>query len=180
MKEIWKPVEVDPRYSVSNMGAVRRKYSSRRGYKYLKLFKKPDGYCVFKICVKNKDGFKAKDFCVHKLVANLFVANPDPENKTQVNHINGRKDDNRAENLEWVTAKENMAHAARHSLVANSKPVVAINPKTKEALVFPSITEVTKYLGVTPRTVYVALSAPGQRTAKGLHLYRVTNSLRAK
>lgn len=63
------------------------------------------GYVVVELW--NKNGPKSKK--IHRLVAEAFLPNPDK--KPQVNHIDGNKKNNRLDNLEWVTASENMKHS---------------------------------------------------------------------
>lgn len=95
--EIWAPVKgFEHDYEVSSIGRVRRKDGEilnpgihNRGYRRV--------------------NFKGKSWFIHRLVAQAFI--PNPEEKPQVNHINGVRDDNRAENLEWVTCQENLRHS---------------------------------------------------------------------
>mgnify|MGYP003651087791 CR=1 FL=1 len=65
-------------------------------------YKTKKGYMVITLC---KNG-KGKKFYVHRLIATTFI--PNPENKRCVDHINGVRDDNRLENLRWLTHKENL------------------------------------------------------------------------
>ena len=68
----------------------------------IKPQKDKKGYMLVSLC---KNG-KVKQFYAHRLLALHFI--PNPENKPEVDHINGIRDDNRLENLRWVTHKENM------------------------------------------------------------------------
>lgn len=98
-KEIWKAIpNSDGKYEISNRGRIRR------GEKIRKLCSGGNIYYTFAFIKKSQ----RYTYYVHRLVAQLFV--PNPENKIQVNHKNSNKIDNRAENLEWVTNKENAIH----------------------------------------------------------------------
>jgi len=90
-------------YSVDTNGVVYGKngnplkYTTNRG-----------GYRVVSFYNNGRQLWKS----VHRIVADQFVYNDSPKEKTQVNHINGQKSDNHVDNLEWVTPKENSVHAA--------------------------------------------------------------------
>lgn len=115
-EEIWKIHPIDQNIGVSNIGRVRSydRYFTQKDGKIIlikgvlyKIRYDKDGYPKVHI----KSSYKLSDR-VHRLVAETFI--PNPENKPQVNHINGIKDDNRVENLEWCTLGENRRHDVKH------------------------------------------------------------------
>ena len=122
MKEIWKDiVGYEGLYKVSNLGRV--KSLSRNFWNGVNWWKSKEkilknnilsNYCIVYL-YKNK---KRKTKQVHRLVAQAFISNFN--NKPEVNHIDGDKENNIVDNLEWCTHKENIQHAFKTGL-KNSK-----------------------------------------------------------
>jgi len=108
--EEWRFVKgYEDYFLISNYGKV----FSIRTERILKTFIHKQGYEVFSTRIGGRKG-KVKLFKVHRLVTEAFIKNP--ENKPQVNHIDGDKQNNCVANLEWVTAKENTQHALKIGL----------------------------------------------------------------
>lgn len=94
--EIWKDIPwYEWKYQASSLGRVRNTKSYHILSQYLT-------WEYLQVC------FSKKTTRVHRLIALTFI--PNPEKKRYINHIDGNKLNNKANNLEWVTASENLKH----------------------------------------------------------------------
>ena len=154
--EQWKEWPQDPRIMVSNKGNV---VSCKRGaWTPLKGSRSNRGYRQVGA------GYHGSTQLVHRLVADTWI--PNPNNYREVNHINGDKDDNRVENLEWVTHSQNMSHAYRTGLKkVKGTPIRVV--ETDE--VFESQSECARRLGVSQPSIAQCLAGRSQ-TCRGYHL----------
>lgn len=140
-------------YEVSNCGNV---YSLHNNI-ILKTFTN-NNYTMVPLHPKNLDG-ETKTYAVHRLVAFKFIQNDDPEHKIHVNHKDEDKQNNRAENLEWMTPKENVQYST-------AIRVRQIDPKTGVVVArYGSLNDARRATGFTTQGI--------SRTIKGLQpLYK--------
>ena len=171
--EVWRPVVgYEELYEVSNTGRVRsldmwRKSCGNNKAWHRGQILKPTfvrgGYVAVGL---NKNGVR-KTYTIHRLVALSFIPNDDPVYKTQINHKNEIKNDNRVENLEWCTACYNVNYGSRNKKTAialqgrkrpsyigetvakaRSKSVVQCDMDGKFIVKFPSAREAARQTGI--------------------------------
>lgn len=176
--EIWKDIKgYEGVYQVSTTGRVKS---------LARLIKKEKGTWNLKerILVANVDclgyhraGFsqrkQRKYFGIHRLVAEAFIPNPD--NKKEVNHIDGNKSNNHVNNLEWATRSENMKHAVDNGLVTHlkkssdnkKKKIYQFNRRGELIKVFNSLGEASEETGVSK--AYISQLCSGTRKVQKHH-----------
>lgn len=114
IQEVWKPVyRLENDYRISESGILERVSNARGtvpGYRFTPSVSHK-GYLITRL----RYGKNYKTIQMHRLVAEVFVSNP--ENKPQVNHKDGNKKNNHYSNLEWVTNQENVDHAWANNLM---------------------------------------------------------------
>lgn len=170
-KEIWLPIkEYEDHYEVSNMGRIRSidrilQFDYATGgtrFHKGKIKKSTRHYKNKYHSVMLKFRSIEKRVLVHRLVAEHFL--PNPNNKPEVNHKKGNKDDNRASQLEWATALENTTHSIKIGLTPNRRKPVSVK-KNNVYIEFDSLTKAARHIKTT--VGWVGRCALSGRLVKG-------------
>lgn len=133
MEETWKDIKgYEGLYKVSNLGNIKNRHNHYLKYEYKK------GYQRIKL---SKNSISKKYF-VHRLVANAFI--PNINNEPQINHKNEVRDCNRADNLEWCTAKYNCNYG-NHK--ANLSTPITVTDTSGSSYRFQSVTQAAELIG---------------------------------
>lgn len=164
--EQWADIRRFPNHQVSTYGRIRNK---RTGY-ILKPMS--DRYGYLRLSIGNVDNVQ-----IHRVVCDTFHG-PPPNANSQVNHIDGDKQNNHVENLEWCSPSENLRHACTHGLLDPSiglKRAVEVNLKPVRIIetnqIFKSVKDCAEFLGVNPNRVSRCLV--GERKGQRLHGYHL-------
>lgn len=161
-KEIWKNIKEFEDYQVSNLGRV---WNKRTG-NLLSERHHSSGYRT--VILRKRGNFKC--YYVHRLVAETFLINDDPINKTQVNHINEIKTDNRECNLQYCTSKENINHGtakerAKETRSKTENKIIVLDT----AEIFNDVSAISKKYCI-PRWSIINCLKGYQNTAFGLEI----------
>jgi len=170
--EIFKPAfGYEENYEVSNTGRVKSiKRINPRGRvvneKFLKLVEDKSEYILAHL---SKNGI-ARNVRVHRLVAQTFI--PNLENKPQVNHIDENKSNNRLDNLEWCTAKENTNFGTHNTRMSKSKHKQIVSISSSGLIrFFDSVESAYKTLNLKQTSVSAVLNKRQNHTGGYRFMY---------
>lgn len=156
MREIWKDISgYEGIYQISNLGNVcsnsglRKQRTAGKGYKSITL---------------HKNGSR-NYFFIHRLVAEHFISNPN--HYEQVNHIDGNKENNCVNNLEWCNNSQNMKHAYNNGLHSKPKTVLQFDKKGNFIKKWNTISEIYISFGIKENGYISAVCKHKRKSAYG-------------
>jgi hypothetical protein len=162
-RERWKIVpDFGGKYRVSNFGRIM----NEKGI-LLSPFLTHGGYLMIALYHEGK----RTNLRLHRLVAKAFVPVPDIDCKMEVNHKNGVKTDNRANNLEWCTRSENMKHAYKKGLQTKGKSLVRKIQCVEDGFVCETIGEASRKYNINPKTIQSSCTRLSTRGKRNFRYY---------
>ena len=160
MLERWVVIDDYPNYSVSSNGRVMNN-------KYGRILKtRPDTKGYHRVCLYNNSNERGSEMLVHRLVAEAFCDGY--QDGLDVNHIDGCKDNNIVDNLEWCTRSENLKHCYQTGLRDSPKNRCKSVRILETGEVFDSVRDCARYLGCEHSNISLCLHG-SQKTCKGYH-----------
>ena len=175
MKEEWRTIkETDGKYSVSNLGNVKRNEhytivspssTAFYGERKLKPYKTAEGYLVVRLQTNDKPVTRK----IHRLVAEAFINNPN--NLPCVNHLDENRSNNTITNLEWCTVIDNNNHGTRKEKLSKISGIkVAQYDLTGKLIkIWDSLSQASQSFGTktTSNIGRVCKGKPGRKTYRG-------------
>lgn len=165
--EKWKKIPGSDNCSISNLGNIKKGISQ-----FVDIQQDMEGYYRCSV-----GGSRGRDR-IHRFVAEAFVKNDDPDNKRFVDHIDGNKQNNRADNLRWVTYRENVQAAVDNDLlridnVGIPQPCIGIEINSNSNVrLFKSQSEASDYIGACKDGSEVNKALNGKRYTTHGWLFR--------
>lgn len=180
--EEWKKLERFRRLEVSNLGNVRTVWTHKT--KQLKPMQmKTSVGSYLKVSVTEVTTGKQIQIGIHNLVSEAFIEKHQSSEKLEPNHIDGDKQNNAVNNLEWTTRSENLKHAYKSGLktitgrtgkfeIDKSKPVKAVEIATQKVYQTKSAKAMSDVTGIPARTIsYNAFERKETKPVKGFLFY---------
>ena len=162
-EELWKDIpNYEGLYQISNLGNIM----SIRRKRLIKSDRRKDGYIQVHL-IKDK---KMKNFLLHRLVAITFIENYN--DYEFINHIDGNKENNSLNNLEWCDRSYNILHAYDNELIKKRKKVEQYDKDNNLLNIYESIMEASKKTNIDRSNISACCKGKKKHKSAGGYIWR--------